>query len=352
MSKKFDTYLTQEEAEDGLKWGRFASGVLRVNPKRVMDGFCVTQVSDILIKGKHDRNRAFNGDSIVVEIFPEEDWHRPTDEDDLGPDHTRIGGGLDIVLEDQDKSPIRGLILSVPIVAEASNLAAIVPPPGVVKTGRVVYISKAIWEGRTYVCSLHPNYRPADSDVPAGYINNEDKVIKAVPVDKRIPWILIQVNDFVRRALKLPGHLDPNVVYPIQVLKWGEGGPLPLGRLKGVAYGRVGEPVVEAKVCLSEAGLQAHEDDFPSAVNEEVERLNENFLRDVELEAKRRIDLRQKRIFTIDPFSARDLDDAIHIDVINDDFVEIGVHIADVAHYVQEGSEVCLTLIRETYNDE
>ena len=338
MSKKFDEYVTQEVAEAGLISGQFCSGVLRVNPKRPSDGFCVSGVSDILIKGKFDRNRAFNGDSIVVEIFPESEWHRPSG-DELQDSINNGVGGLnislpseednEILLTTKDFAKLSGLAASGsrdsrPAVAArslATSLAEMVAPTGVVKTGKVVFVAKAAWEDRVYACSLQPNRAETS---PLNTIGAEDKIVRAVPVDKRIPWILI------------------SILYPVQVLKWTETGALPLGRLKGIAYGRVGEPEVEAKVCLAEAGLDAHEEDFPKAVHAEVEKLQSNFQSDLELEAKRRIDLRSKRIFTIDPASARDLDDAIHIEIVDEEFVEIGVHIADVAHYVQDGSEVSL----------
>ena len=45
-------------------------------------------------------------------------------------------------------------------------------------------------------------------------------------------------------------------------------------------------------------------------------------------------------IFTIDPATARDLDDALHCTIIDDDTFEIGVHIADVSYFVRENTPV------------
>lgn len=59
-----------------------------------------------------------------------------------------------------------------------------------------------------------------------------------------------------------------------------------------------------------------------------------------EEEIKLRLDLRKKRIFTIDPLTAKDLDDALSIDRISDKIYEIGVHIADVSYFVQQGTEL------------
>lgn len=53
-----------------------------------------------------------------------------------------------------------------------------------------------------------------------------------------------------------------------------------------------------------------------------------------EEEIKKRRDLRSKRIFTIDPLTAKDLDDALSIERISENIYEIGVHIADVSYFV------------------
>jgi len=53
-----------------------------------------------------------------------------------------------------------------------------------------------------------------------------------------------------------------------------------------------------------------------------------------------RRDYRRERIFTIDPTTARDLDDALHIRALPDGRVEIGVHIADVSHFLKPGTAV------------
>ena len=63
-------------------------------------------------------------------------------------------------------------------------------------------------------------------------------------------------------------------------------------------------------------------------------------------EIDRRLDLRKKTIITIDPADAKDLDDAVHFERLPDGTMELGVHIADVTHYVVEGGK----LDTEAYN--
>ena len=59
-----------------------------------------------------------------------------------------------------------------------------------------------------------------------------------------------------------------------------------------------------------------------------------------EAEIKQRLDLRKRRIFTIDPLTAKDLDDALSIERISEHIYEIGVHIADVSYFVQQGTDL------------
>ncbi|HHY90494.1 MAG TPA: ribonuclease R, partial [Clostridiales bacterium] len=74
---------------------------------------------------------------------------------------------------------------------------------------------------------------------------------------------------------------------------------------------------------------------FPKRVEEEAQRIPEEI---PEEEKRRRRDLRNERIFTIDGADAKDLDDAVSIKKLENGDYLLGVHIADVSYYVKEGS--------------
>ena len=76
---------------------------------------------------------------------------------------------------------------------------------------------------------------------------------------------------------------------------------------------------------------------FPKAVLKASELPSENISK---TEIERRLDLREKEIFTIDPDDAKDFDDAIHVTSLGDGRYEVGVHIADVSHYVPQGDVI------------
>jgi ribonuclease R len=96
--------------------------------------------------------------------------------------------------------------------------------------------------------------------------------------------------------------------------------------------GKAGENATEMNAIMIEFGLNP---EFPEKVMEEANAFSEQI---PEAELKGRRDFRETLTLTIDPHDAKDFDDAISIKFLGDDTFEIGVHIADVSHFVTEGS--------------
>jgi ribonuclease R len=96
--------------------------------------------------------------------------------------------------------------------------------------------------------------------------------------------------------------------------------------------GRADDPHVRVLALALSQGIRA---DFPAEVEREAETVSDRI---PEAELKRRLDLRAETIFTIDPVDAKDFDDAIHVKERGDGTFELGVHIADVSHYVRAGT--------------
>lgn len=87
--------------------------------------------------------------------------------------------------------------------------------------------------------------------------------------------------------------------------------------------------------------------DLPASFPPEVERQAEELSLEVTSDLLReRLDLREHLIFTIDPFDAKDFDDAVHLAKLKNGNYELGVHIADVSHYVREGSPLDTEALR------
>ena len=108
---------------------------------------------------------------------------------------------------------------------------------------------------------------------------------------------------------------------------------LPLGEVIDV-LGASGDNNTEMHAILAEFGL-------PYTYPENLEKLADKMPTEIpESEIKKRLDYRDVTTFTIDPRDAKDFDDALSIKPLEDGTWEVGVHIADVTHYVKEGSPI------------
>jgi ribonuclease R len=118
-------------------------------------------------------------------------------------------------------------------------------------------------------------------------------------------------------------------------LHWPEntGEDEPFGEISSV-LGISDSPEVETQAVVVKFDLR---DEFPADVMLETEKIP----REIPIKALQgRVDLRVKRVFTIDGEDAKDFDDAIHIEPLGNGNFLVGVHIADVSHYVTDGSKL------------
>lgn len=119
----------------------------------------------------------------------------------------------------------------------------------------------------------------------------------------------------------------------VTIVDWPENAKNPIGSVKAV-LGKKGENNTEMNAILADYG-------FPLSFPKEVEAEANNIPLDPTKEemAKRR-DFRNVLTFTIDPFDAKDFDDAISFQPLENGNYEIGIHIADVSHYVIPDSQL------------
>lgn len=113
---------------------------------------------------------------------------------------------------------------------------------------------------------------------------------------------------------------------------WKDQKEIPQGSIVHV-IGMPGENDAEMKGIALEKGFVF---DFPAQVEHDAERLKNEGINAAEVALRR--DFRSITTFTIDPFDAKDFDDALSIDYLPNGNVEIGIHIADVSHYVVPGT--------------
>lgn len=112
-----------------------------------------------------------------------------------------------------------------------------------------------------------------------------------------------------------------------RIVDWPAGAKNPVGIIKSI-LGRQGENNTEMNAILAEYGFPLS---FPEDVEKEAQAISPII---TEEEIAKRRDFRKTLTFTIDPFDAKDFDDAISFKTLDNGNYEVGVHIADVSHYL------------------
>jgi len=112
-----------------------------------------------------------------------------------------------------------------------------------------------------------------------------------------------------------------------EITDWPADAKNPIGRIKHI-LGAQGENDTEMNAILAEYGFPLS---FPAEVEHESEEIPDQI---TEQEIAKRRDFRNVLTFTIDPFDAKDFDDAISFKYLENGNYEVGVHIADVSHYI------------------
>jgi len=147
-----------------------------------------------------------------------------------------------------------------------------------------------------------------------------------VPDNKRINFDI-----FVPGRAMSDAKNDQKVV--VEITEWPKKNRNPEGRITEI-LGYQDEKGVDIEAIIRQLDLPG---DFPGPVKNEVARISEEI---PEEEIKKRKDLRDLPMVTIDGEDAKDFDDAVSIEKIGDNKVRLGVHIADVTYYVKEDSNL------------
>ena len=142
---------------------------------------------------------------------------------------------------------------------------------------------------------------------------------------------IIPCDIFIPREYLKGGKSGDKAV--VKLLDWPLDSRNPVGKVVDI-LGKEGDNDAEMNAILVEYGLPYV---YPATVEEAANKLPSDI---TEQEIARREDFRGITTFTIDPVDAKDFDDALSIRTLPDGLLEIGVHIADVSHYVTEGSVI------------
>ncbi|XP_030017534.1 DIS3-like exonuclease 1 isoform X2 [Sphaeramia orbicularis] len=295
--KEYTEHLPSEILEAGIKSGRYIQGVLNVNKHRAQqEALITTQASsnkntdlsrDVLVYGGKNRNRAVHGDVVVVELLPKSEWRGKVTSLTERQGDEKTG-------EDEKSKPM--------------------------PTGYVVGILQRNW--RDYVVTFPPR------EATQSQSRNSQRIL-AIPWDPRIPKIRISTQ----QADALQDH---RVV--VRIDSWESTSLYPNGHSVRV-LGRAGELETEIQTILIENFI--HVPPFSEAQLKEMPvNSPEKPWKVHPSQVASRRDLRGTHlVFSIDPRGCEDVDDTLSVRTLDGGkLLELGVHIADVTHFVPEGS--------------
>ncbi|XP_027444555.1 DIS3-like exonuclease 2 isoform X3 [Zalophus californianus] len=372
----FETYMSKEDVSDGLKRGTLIQGVLRINPKKFHEAFIPSPDGDrdIFIDGVVARNRALNGDLVVVKLLPEEQWKviKPESNDketegayeldlpeELCGSHLPqqsvkgYGDSPDVIIEaqfdDSDSEDGHGNTQNV-LVDGVKKLSVCVHDKGKEDADAPVtkdestsmsqdsraLPEKSLQRSAKVVYILEKKHSRAATGFLKLLADKNSELFRKYalfsPSDHRVPRIYVPLKDCPQDFVTRPKDYT-NTLFICRIVDWKEDSNFALGQL-AKSLGQAGEIEPETEGILTEYGV-----DFSDFSSEVLDCLPQGLPWTIPPEefSKRR-DLRKDCIFTIDPSTARDLDDALSCKPLADGNFEVGVHIADVSYFVPEGS--------------
>jgi ribonuclease R len=155
-----------------------------------------------------------------------------------------------------------------------------------------------------------------------GQLRFDGQTFFVAPSDEKLPAKILILDDASENKDK---------IVEVEITKFPTAAHWPVGKIVSV-IGFLDDPNVETLVIIKKFGLSTS---FPKDVEADAAKLPDA-ISEADLEG--RDDFRKRTTITIDPTTARDFDDAIDIDALPDGSFQLGVHIADVAHFVRDGS--------------
>lgn len=304
----YSEHKPMSEITSGLHRGIYHQGKLRVNRYNPFEAYVGSESigDEIIIYGRGNMNRAFDGDVVAVELLPQDQWQEEkslsiADEEDEEEEDVHL------VPSSADDAP-RNTDLA---QGSVGGTKAVLCRP----SGRVVGIIKRNWH--SYCGSLEPMPMPAGN----GGIAHALFVSK----DRRIPKIRIQTR-------QLGNLLDKRII--VAVDSWDCLSRYPSGHYVRT-IGEIGDRDTESEVVLIENDINSRP--FSSQVLACLPPLPWSVSSE-DLANPCRLDLRHVCVFSVDPPGCKDIDDALHCTTLPNGNFEVGVHIADVTNFVHPGT--------------
>lgn len=294
ISKKvlFPEHLPLSKIQAGIKAGTFLQGTYRASRDNYLEGTVFVhgegeESTEVLLQGLTNLNRAVHQDVVAVQLLSRDKWVAPSSivlQDE--------GSAKDDAGEDEDKA----------LKASAADAAK-------KTTGKVVGIIKRNW-------------RPFCGMLNISQIKESTRHL-FTPADRRIPRIRIET----RQASTLAGQR-----IMVAIDGWPKDSRYPNGHFVR-SLGGAGEKETEQEVLLLEHDVPHQA--FSQAVLSFLPKMPWSITPE---DVAKRDDLRHLTVCSVDPPGCTDIDDALHCRELDNGNLEVGVHIADVSHFIRPGN--------------
>ncbi|KAJ4326086.1 exosome catalytic subunit dis3 [Neodidymelliopsis sp. IMI 364377] len=300
----------------GVKAGTMHQGIFNVSQYNYLEGSVNVPAFDksLIILGRENSNRAVSGDVVVVEVLPQDQWKAPStkivEEDTVAKNDNAEQEEGENVVNEREKRALQEEVKR----AHGQSTEGKAQP-----TARVVGIIKRNW--RQYVGHID-----RDSVRSTAKSSRQQQTVFLVPMDKRVPKIRIRT----RQAGELLGQ---RVLATID--SWDKDSRYPVGHFVR-SLGELESKGAETEALLLEWDVQYKP--FPKTVLDCLPAEGHDWKVPESTEDpgwKGRKDLRDLIVCSIDPPGCVDIDDALHARKLPNGNWEVGVHIADVSHFVK-----------------
>ncbi|WKY03461.1 hypothetical protein Q1695_004873 [Nippostrongylus brasiliensis] len=287
----YENYLSHDEITKGVAQGTIKKGSFAVSRENYREAYVLVDpgtMTSWFIKGVHC-NRAIDGDIVAVQLLPEEEWTLPEKKMRLRDVEDLEIKADDEVQEEDDSDEV-----------PKPKRTKLAPIP----TAKVVGIMKRNW-------------RPYCGILMRSQLKGARRHLFC-PSDRLIPRIRIETEQ---------ADILENQRIVVSIDQWPRDSAYPLGHYVR-ALGKIGDKVLLLEHDIPHAPFSdGVMDCLPS----------ENWKPDLK---PPRVDLRHLTICSVDPLGCTDIDDALHCRELDNGLLEVGVHIADVTHFVRAGTAI------------
>lgn len=312
----YPEYFPPSKTATGVRSGTLHQGIFNVSPYNYLEGSVHVPAFEksLLILGRENSNRAVQGDVVVVEILPQSQWKAPStkivEEETLNKNENADA-------DDEGEAVVTELERRV-LQEEVKRIQGESIEGRAQPTARVVGVIRRNW--RQYVGHVDGSSSSISKQ------SRKQQTVFLIPMDKRIPKIRLRT----RQADVLLGK---RILVTID--SWDQESRYPIGHFVR-SLGELETKGAETEALLLEYDVQyrpfpkgvldclpseGHEWKVPSSTDD--------------LGWKGRRDLRDLMVCSIDPVGCQDIDDALHARRLPNGNYEVGVHIADVSHFVK-----------------